>query len=141
MPERERRIIGIGALLHDVGKIAVPDHILLKPAELTEEEWAEMRRHPMEGYKLLKRIGFLKDAAEIVYAHHEHFDGNGYPRGLKGNEIPLGGRLFMVADVYMTPLPPTGPTVLPWTTMKRPKRFSARAAVILTRRWLKLSSR
>jgi len=100
VPERERRVIGIGALLHDVGKIAVPDHILLKPAQLTEEEWAEMRRHPMEGYKLLKRIGFLKDAADIVYAHHEHYDGNGYPRGLKGNEIPLGARLFMVSDVY-----------------------------------------
>jgi hypothetical protein len=100
VPERERRIIGIGALLHDVGKIAVPDHILLKPAELTEEEWAEMRRHPMEGYKLLKRISFLADAADIVFAHHEHYDGKGYPRGLKGNGIPLGARLFMVADVY-----------------------------------------
>lgn len=98
--EQERRIIGIGALLHDVGKIAVPDHILLKPSELTAEEWVEMRRHPIEGYKLLKRIEFLKDTAEIVYAHHEHYDGTGYPRGLKGNEIPLGARLFMVADVY-----------------------------------------
>jgi putative nucleotidyltransferase with HDIG domain len=100
VPERERKIIGIGALLHDVGKIAVPDHILLKPAKLTEEEWAEMRRHPMEGFNLLKRIGFLKDAAEIVYAHHEHYNGSGYPRRLKGTEIPLGARLFMVADVY-----------------------------------------
>ena len=98
--EPERRIIGIGALLHDVGKIAVPDHILLKPSELTAEEWVEMRRHPIEGYNLLKRIEFLKDTAEIVYAHHEHYDGSGYPRGLKGNEIPLGARLFMVADVY-----------------------------------------
>jgi putative nucleotidyltransferase with HDIG domain len=100
VPKVERNIIGIGALLHDVGKIAVPDHILLKPADLTEEEQAEMRRHPMEGYRLLQRIGFLKGAAEMVYAHHEHYDGNGYPRGLKGDEIPLGARLFMVADVY-----------------------------------------
>jgi putative nucleotidyltransferase with HDIG domain len=100
VPELEQRIIGIGALLHDVGKIAVPDNILLKPAELTEEERADMHRHPMEGYRLLKQIGFLKGAAEMVYAHHEHYDGNGYPRGLKGDEIPLGARLFMVADVY-----------------------------------------
>jgi response regulator RpfG family c-di-GMP phosphodiesterase len=59
-----------------------------------------MRRHPEEGYRLLQRIGFLKEAAEIVHAHHEHFNGSGYPRGLKGGEIPLGARLFMVADVY-----------------------------------------
>src|SRR6266545_4692518 len=59
-----------------------------------------MRVHPVEGYGLLQRIGFLKEAAEIVYAHHEHFDGSGYPRGLKGGEIPLGARLFMVADVF-----------------------------------------
>jgi len=100
VPEEQRRVIGFGALLHDVGKIAVPDHILLKPAELSEDEWEEMRVHPVEGYGLLQRIGFLKEAAEIVYAHHEHFDGSGYPRGLKGGEIPLGARLFMVADVF-----------------------------------------
>lgn len=97
--EGERRAIGIGALLHDVGKIAVSDRILLKPAGLTEDEWREMRRHPGEGYRLLRRIGFLREA-EIVHAHHEHFDGTGYPRGLKGEEIPLGARLFMVADVF-----------------------------------------
>ncbi|WP_298439606.1 HD domain-containing phosphohydrolase [Geobacter sp.] len=98
--ERERRAIGLGALLHDVGKIAVTDRVLLKPAGLTEDEWREMRRHPGEGYRLLRRIGFLREAAEIVYAHHEHYDGTGYPRGLKGEEIPLGARLFMVADVF-----------------------------------------
>ena len=98
--ERDRRAIGLGALLHDVGKIAVSDRVLLKPAGLTDNEWQEMCRHPGEGYRLLHRIGFLKEAAEIVYAHHEHFDGTGYPRGLKGEEIPLGARLFMVADVF-----------------------------------------
>jgi len=98
--EKEKRAIGLGALLHDVGKIAVPDQLLLKPAKLTDDEWAEMRRHPLEGFNLLNQIGFLKDAAEIVYAHHEHYNGSGYPRGLKGNKIPLGARLFMVADVY-----------------------------------------
>lgn len=100
VPEEARKVIGLGALLHDVGKIAVPDQILLKPVGLSEIEWEEMRRHPVEGYGLLQRIGFLKEAAEIVYAHHERFDGSGYPRQLKGEEIPLGARLFMVADVY-----------------------------------------
>jgi len=98
--EKSRREIGFGALLHDVGKIATPDQILLKPDKLTDEEWQEMRKHPDAGYHIVQRIGFLKEAAEIVHAHHERYDGNGYPRGLKGNEIPLGARLFMVADVY-----------------------------------------
>lgn len=98
--EEKKRIIGIGALLHDVGKIAVPDQILLKPADLSEGERERMRRHPEEGYRLLHRIGFLREAAEIVHAHHERFDGTGYPRGLKGEEIPLGARLFMVADAF-----------------------------------------
>ena len=98
--EKTRREIGFGALLHDVGKIAVPDRILLKPDKLTEEEWLEMRKHPEAGYRIVRRIGFLKDAAELVHAHHERYDGEGYPRGLKGDEIPFGARLFMVADVY-----------------------------------------
>lgn len=98
--EKMKRVISFGALLHDVGKIAVPDHILLKPGRLTDQEWVEMRKHPEAGYRIVKRIGFLKDAAEIVYAHHEQFDGSGYPRGLKGESIPLGARMFMVADVY-----------------------------------------
>ena len=98
--EKTRREIGFGALLHDVGKIAVPDSILLKPDKLTDEEWQEMHKHPEAGYRIIKRIGFLKNAAEMVRAHHERYDGNGYPRGLKGDQIPLGARLFMVADTY-----------------------------------------
>jgi putative nucleotidyltransferase with HDIG domain len=98
--EKMKREIGFGALLHDVGKIAVPDHILLKPDKLTDQEWVEMRKHPEAGYRIVKRIGFLKDAAEIVYTHHEQFDGSGYPRGIKSKSIPLGARMFMVADVY-----------------------------------------
>jgi putative nucleotidyltransferase with HDIG domain len=98
--KKMRRKIGFGALLHDVGKIAVPDQILLKPGKLTDQEWVVMRKHPDAGFRIVKRIGFLKDAAEIVYAHHEQFDGSGYPRGLKGASIPLGARIFMVADVY-----------------------------------------
>lgn len=98
--EKMKREIGLGALLHDVGKIAVPDQILLKPGKLTDQEWEEMRKHPEAGYRIVRQIGFLKDAAEIVYSHHEQFDGHGYPRGLKGEDIPLGARMFMVADVY-----------------------------------------
>ena len=100
VPEEARSVIGLGALLHDVGKIAVPDSILLKPGGLSDDEWEEMRRHPDEGYRLLQRIDFLRDAAQIVHAHHERFDGSGYPRGLKGEEIPVGSRLFAVADAF-----------------------------------------
>ena len=100
LSEAAKKEIGFGALLHDVGKIAVPDHILLKPEGLTKEEWDVMHAHPLTGYGIVKRIGFLREAAEIVHAHHEHYDGRGYPRGLKGDEIPLGARLFAAADVY-----------------------------------------
>jgi putative nucleotidyltransferase with HDIG domain len=95
-----KRTIGFGALLHDVGKIAVPDAILLKPGTLTNEEKKVMRNHPSAGYSIVNRIEFLQEAAEIVHAHHERYDGSGYPRGLKGEDIPFGARLFAVADVY-----------------------------------------
>ncbi len=87
-----------GALLHDIGKISVSDSILLKPAKLTPEEWIEMRKHPVAGENILKRVPFLCPASAIVRHHHERFDGTGYPDGLKGGEIPLGVRLFAVAD-------------------------------------------
>ncbi|MGB9897202.1 HD domain-containing phosphohydrolase, partial [Thermanaerothrix sp.] len=89
-----------GALLHDIGKIGIPDSILLKPGPLTPEEWAIMRQHPQIAYDLLKDIPFLRRAVEILYAHHERWDGSGYPRGLKGEEIPLGARIFAVVDVW-----------------------------------------
>jgi putative nucleotidyltransferase with HDIG domain len=89
-----------GALLHDVGKIGVRDSILLKPGKLTAEEWEEMRRHPEIGYNMLKEVRFLAGAAEIVRAHHERWDGKGYPRGLKEGEIPLGSRIFSVVDTF-----------------------------------------
>ena len=95
-----RQHIAYGALLHDVGKIAIPDHILLKPARLTDEEWIEIRKHPDVGYEIVRRVPFLQKAAEIVHAHHERYDGRGYPRGLAREHIPLGARLFAVADVY-----------------------------------------
>jgi putative nucleotidyltransferase with HDIG domain len=89
-----------GALLHDIGKMAVPDAILQKPGPLDEEEWTLMRRHPEYAYTLLSGIGFLVHALEIPYCHHERWDGSGYPRGLKGAEIPLAARIFAVIDVY-----------------------------------------
>jgi hypothetical protein len=97
---REWEIIFHGSLLHDVGKIAVSDQILRKPAALTDEEWAEMRKHPEAGASLLKQVTFLHGASELVHAHHERWDGRGYPRGLRGDEIPIGARLFMIADTY-----------------------------------------
>jgi HD-GYP domain-containing protein (c-di-GMP phosphodiesterase class II) len=87
-----------GSLLHDVGKIGIPDAILLKPGPLDPEERAIMHRHPDIGYGIIGRIGYFRKAAEIIRTHHEHFDGSGYPRGLKGEAIPAGARVFAVAD-------------------------------------------
>ncbi len=92
------RHIARGAFLHDIGKMGVPDSILRKPGPLTAEEREIMRRHCEIGYSVLQRIPFLKEAAEIVLAHQECYDGSGYPRGLKGEQIPLGARIFAVAD-------------------------------------------
>jgi putative nucleotidyltransferase with HDIG domain len=91
-------VIARGAFLHDIGKMAVPDAILRKPGKLTPDEILIMQEHCYHGYEILKKIPFLNEAAEIVYAHQERFDGTGYPRGLKGDEIPLGARMFSVAD-------------------------------------------
>lgn len=96
--EQELKTIVRGAWLHDIGKLATPDAILLKPGALTQEEWLIMKRHAEIGYNLVKRIPFLADAAEIIWTHHERWDGSGYPRGLKGTDIPLGGRVFAIAD-------------------------------------------
>ena len=90
--------IARGALLHDIGKIGVPDAILLKPGKLTAQEWEEMRRHPHVGWTILRSIPFLEAPAEIVLSHQERWDGGGYPRGLAGESIPLGARIFAIAD-------------------------------------------
>jgi putative nucleotidyltransferase with HDIG domain len=87
-----------GALLHDIGKLKIPDSILWKPAKLDDNEWETMRNHPAYGYDFLRNIEFLKGAAELVFAHHEKFDGSGYPRGLSGDAIPLGARIFAIVD-------------------------------------------
>ncbi len=89
-----------GALLHDIGKIAIPDAILLKAGPLTEEEWTIMRTHPEVGYRIISRSPDLKAAAELVLSHHEHFNGRGYPRGLVGDDIDIGARVFSVVDAW-----------------------------------------
>jgi HD-GYP domain-containing protein (c-di-GMP phosphodiesterase class II) len=89
-----------GAILHDIGKMGIPDSILLKPGPLTEDEWAVMRRHPVLAHELLSPIPYLRPALDIPYCHHERWDGTGYPRGLRGDQIPLAARIFAVADVW-----------------------------------------
>ncbi|MGB9073036.1 MAG: HD domain-containing phosphohydrolase [Terriglobales bacterium] len=98
LPKDEMSVIARGAFLHDIGKMAIPDRILTKPDKLTPEEVEIMKEHSHQGYYILSKIPFLTRAAEIVYAHQERYDGTGYPRGLKGEEIPLGARIFAIAD-------------------------------------------
>ena len=98
--DRDLSHIRRGALLHDIGKIGVPDSILLKPGPLTEEEWEVMRRHPVHAHEFLSPIAFLRPALGIPYCHHEKWDGTGYPRGLHGENIPVAARIFAVADVW-----------------------------------------
>ncbi|SEI38236.1 HD-GYP domain-containing protein [Frateuria terrea] len=89
-----------GALLHDIGKLAIPDAILIKPGKLDEAEMEHMRRHPEIGRELMEQVDFLRNATDIPYAHHERWDGTGYPRGLRGEEIPLAARIFSIVDVW-----------------------------------------
>ena len=89
-----------GAILHDIGKMGVPDEILRKPGKLTKEEFQIIKQHPKHSWALLSRIPFLERATDIPYCHHERWDGNGYPRGLKGEEIPLAARIFSIIDVW-----------------------------------------
>jgi HD-GYP domain-containing protein (c-di-GMP phosphodiesterase class II) len=99
---READLIHVrrGALMHDIGKISVPDAILHKPGPLTPEEWAVMRQHPVTAYELLYPIIYLRPALDIPYGHHEKWDGSGYPRGLAQEQIPLAARVFTVIDVW-----------------------------------------
>jgi len=100
VPRRRLAAIWAGALLHDVGKIAIPDRILLKHGRLDGRDWRVMRTHPEAGRALLARTGSLRSAIAIPWCHHERWDGAGYPRGLRGARIPLGARLFAIVDVY-----------------------------------------
>ncbi|MGA7079345.1 MAG: HD domain-containing phosphohydrolase [Terriglobales bacterium] len=98
LSKEEIKVIARGAFLHDFGKIAIRDDILRKPGKLTTEEMDTMKEHCYYGYKIISRIPFLAEASEIIYCHQERYDGTGYPRGLKGKEIPLGARIFAIAD-------------------------------------------
>src|SRR5438270_7628499 len=98
LPPEQVAMIARGAFLHDIGKMAIPDKILNKPGKLDPDEIVIMREHCYKGYQIVKKIPFLADACDIIYSHQEHFDGTGYPRQLKGKNIPLGARIFSVAD-------------------------------------------
>lgn len=100
LSEKEVQNIRRGALMHDIGKIAVPDKILLKAGKLTDEEWQVLRNHPKFAFDMLYPVSYLRDYLDIPYCHHEKWDGTGFPRGLHGNEIPLSARIFSVVDVY-----------------------------------------
>ncbi len=100
VPEEQLGDMRRGALLHDIGKMAVPDSILMKPGSLSDEEWDVMKKHPQHAYDMLWPIEYLRPALDIPYCHHERWDGSGYPRGLKGEEIPVAARIFAVADVW-----------------------------------------
>jgi putative nucleotidyltransferase with HDIG domain len=100
LDKEQLRSLEFGSLLHDIGKIGVPDAILRKPAKLTDEEWVRMREHPVHGQAILREIEFLAGAARVVGQHHEKWDGSGYPCGLRGDEIDLNARIFAVADAF-----------------------------------------
>lgn len=100
VPEAELSLIRRGAILHDIGKVAIPDKILFKPAPLTEEEWSVMRRHPLIAAEILRPIPNSEPLLSIPRSHHEKWDGSGYPDGLAGRDIPLAARIFAFADVY-----------------------------------------
>jgi len=96
--ETDRAAMAKGALLHDIGKIGISDNILLKPGKLNNDEWTVMKQHPHVGHEILTGINYFKGAAELVLAHHERYDGNGYPNGLKGDAIPVSARIFALVD-------------------------------------------
>ncbi len=100
LDKEQMKALEFGSLLHDIGKIGVPDAILRKPAKLTSDEWVKMREHPLHGQQILREIKFLEGAARVVAQHHEKWDGSGYPLGLRGEEIDLNARIFAIADAF-----------------------------------------
>jgi len=106
LPAAERRHVELGALLHDVGKLSIPDRVLMKPGPLNELEWEAMRRHATLGERLLARIVQQPDVLAVVRSHHERWDGRGYPDGKRGEEIPLPARIVAVADAFQAMIEP-----------------------------------
>jgi putative nucleotidyltransferase with HDIG domain len=98
VPREQIRVLARGAFLHDIGKLAIPDRILLKPGKLDDDEMAVMRQHCVHGYQMVKNIPSLAEVCETAHSHHERYDGSGYPQGLRGQEIPLAARIVAVAD-------------------------------------------
>ena len=129
VPEFEIADVRRGAILHDIGKLAIPDAILRKPGPLDEEEWKVMRTHPQIAYDLLAQVPFLRSALEIPLYHHEYWNGKGYPKGLKGTQIPFYARIFTVVDVWDA-LTSDRPYRKPWTRkIKRVYRIHVRHPV------------
>ena len=128
LPREQITIIARGAFLHDIGKMAIPDKILNKPGKLEPDEMLIMKEHAYHGYQIVKKIPFLAEVAEIVYAHQEWFNGEGYPRQLKGEEIPLGARIFSVADTFdaITSTRPYRPAQSPQAARAEIQKFSGR---------------
>jgi HD-GYP domain-containing protein (c-di-GMP phosphodiesterase class II) len=129
-----------GALLHDIGKMGVPDSILLKRGALTPEEREEIERHPVYAYELLSPIDFLRPALDIPYCHHEKWDGSGYPRGLSGEQIPLPARIFAIVDVFDA-LTSDRPTARRGPRAHARAHRRSRAAATSTRSWSRRSWR
>jgi HD-GYP domain-containing protein (c-di-GMP phosphodiesterase class II) len=123
-----------GAMLHDIGKMGVSDGILLKPGSLTDDEWVVMKKHPTFAYEMLSPIRYLRLALDIPYCHHEKWDGSGYPRGLKGEQIPLVARIFAVVDVWDA-LNSDRPYRAAWTE-KKAREYIRISGTHLIRRWM-----
>jgi HD-GYP domain-containing protein (c-di-GMP phosphodiesterase class II) len=100
LPEEETSVVRLASLLHDIGKLAIPDEVLFKPGQLNEEDWAHMKQHPTAALHVLSHIRSLSDATPAILHHHEHFDGSGYPDGLAGEEIPIASRILLVTDAF-----------------------------------------
>jgi PAS domain S-box-containing protein len=129
-----------GALLHDMGKMGIPDDILLKPGKLTDEEWVTMRKHPQYAYAMLSPVAYLRPALDIPYCHHEKWDGTGYPRGLKGEQIPLAARIFAIVDVWDA-LTSDRPYRKAWTMEKALEHIKAASATHFDPQVVELSFR
>jgi HD-GYP domain-containing protein (c-di-GMP phosphodiesterase class II) len=134
MGEGEKEDIHRGALLHDIGKMGIPDSILLKPGKLTDVEWVVMRKHPGYARGVLSRIDYLQPALDIPYFHHEKWDGSGYPQGLHREQNPLAARIFAIVDVWDALLSDR-PYRSAWPKERVVEYIRSLARIILTTKW------